>query len=705
MLEDRVQGLEREISGLKERLVRIEGEQGRTYAPPRPAPRPQPGVAATPRPAPQPAQAPKPAPWESVDFEDLLGGRVLAWLGGVAVAIGLAFLMALAISSGWIGEGARTVIGGGAAAALIAVGIWLHERRGRTDAALAALSAGIASMFAVAAVATTVYGLVPDPVGLLIATGTGALATWLAVRWESQGIAALGLLGAMLAPALGGGFGEGPAVAVLFVAASGAVAVLVSQGWRWLSFGVVLVALPQWVGFLIDNHDVTVEVVAVLMGFGVLGAVAAIGHELRARAERLSASAAFLLMVNAPCLGGAGWFALEAAAGRPAAIAWIWALAAAHAGVALWASRREELPHDLSLLLFGAGTVIADVAFATTFDGPVRTVGWVVTGVAFAALARHQRNTDTETNHDGAMVSLGLGGHLALALAQAVMSDASPAMIGNEAGPSLAAGAALVALAAGCFASGRLADGAHGWLRGSLDAVGLAVLGFLTVITLDGLPLVLALAAEAVALAGLARREHDDVAAWGALSALALAFGFALEIAPPSALGLGLDQPLTAAAALAALVAATGSVAFLAPASGMRSWLTGAAALLVLYLASVLVVTPFQPDGAAAQAAVLELPVRQQGQVLLSGLWALVGLSGLVVGLFRDLRPVRLAALGLLLVAVAKVFTFDLATLASVYRVASFVALGVLLLVAAFVWQRVRPRALPDMREAPAGIR
>ena len=131
----------------------------------------------------------------------------------------------------------------------------------------------------------------------------------------------------------------------------------------------------------------------------------------------------------------------------------------------------------------------------------------------------------------------------------------------------------------------------------------------------------------------------------------------------------------------------------------------GAIGLGALYLASVLVVTPFQPDGAAADAAVFELPVRQQGQVLLSGLWALVGLCGLVVGLTRDLRPLRLAALGLLLVAVAKVFTFDLASLDSIYRVASFVALGVLLLVAAFVWQRVRPREVPDMREAPAGIR
>ena len=175
---------------------------------------------------------------------------------------------------------------------------------------------------------------------------------------------------------------------------------------------------------------------------------------------------------------------------------------------------------------------------------------------------------------------------------------------------------------------------------------------------------------------------------------------------PPSALGYGLAEPLVGAGALVALIAATAGAALAGcPRGTWRPWLIGAAGLLALYLASVLVVTPFQPDGAAAQAAVFELPVRQQGQVLLSGLWALVGLAGLVVGLVRDLRPLRLAALGLLLVAVGKVFTYDLASLDSVYRVASFVALGVLLLVAAFVWQRVRPRELPDMREAPAGIR
>jgi uncharacterized membrane protein len=54
---------------------------------------------------------------------------------------------------------------------------------------------------------------------------------------------------------------------------------------------------------------------------------------------------------------------------------------------------------------------------------------------------------------------------------------------------------------------------------------------------------------------------------------------------------------------------------------------------------------------------------------------------------------------------VTKVFLADLATMTSVYRVVSFIGIGLLLLLGAFVWQRLRPQALSDLRETPAGVR
>jgi uncharacterized membrane protein len=115
-------------------------------------------------------------------------------------------------------------------------------------------------------------------------------------------------------------------------------------------------------------------------------------------------------------------------------------------------------------------------------------------------------------------------------------------------------------------------------------------------------------------------------------------------------------------------------------------------------------VTAFSPGDAAPVAEIGRLGVRQLGQLLLSGLWALTGVTALVVGLRGDQRALRLGSLALLLVTVGKVFLYDLATLTSLYRVGSFIGLGLLLLLAAGVWQRMRPRPLPDLREVPPAV-
>ena len=126
-----------------------------------------------------------------------LGGRVLAWVGGLAVLLGLVFLFALGISSGWIGEAARTAIGAAGSVGLLALGIWLHERKARTDAALACVATGISGLFVSITVAAQVVLALPQLLAVVLAIGVGAIGTVLAVRWESRGIAALGILGAL----------------------------------------------------------------------------------------------------------------------------------------------------------------------------------------------------------------------------------------------------------------------------------------------------------------------------------------------------------------------------------------------------------------------------------------------------------------------------------------------------------------------------
>ena len=244
---------------------------------------------------------------------------------------------------------------------------------------------------------------------------------------------------------------------------------------------------------------------------------------------------------------------------------------------------------------------------------------------------------------------------------------------------------------------------------------------YLTAVALDGPALAAAYAAEAVALGAIALRNRDDVAAWGGGAYLALALGYGLLIQVPlDALVNGVDDLAGGAVALAAAGAAAllgarqlgQALRHTDPESDAAELLRtacatvgGAGAITLLYLASVAVVTAFQPGDGAADAGLFDLGARELGQLLLSALWAVTGVVALVAGLRRDIRALRLGALALLLVTVGKVFLYDLAALTSLYRVGSFIGLGLLLLVAAGIWQRMRPRPAPDLRKVPPAVR
>src|ERR671914_73681 len=264
-------------------------------------------------------------------MEDLLGGRVLAWVGGLAVLLGVVFLFAMAASRGWIGEGARVALGALASTGLIVAGIWLHEHRGRTDAALAALATGVSAMF---------------------------------------------------------------------VAIASAAGVLLRQRWDWLALAAFAVSVPQWGVYLFDDAG-PVEAIVTLNAFGGLGIALAVGHEIRARAESIRPSSAFLLALNALIIAGAGWLALEVMDEPGIGKAWLVAVAAAHVAVGLAARRLARVSHDLGLLSLVLGVLLGNVAFGLIADGVVLTAGWSASAVGFAALARR---------HFGRASEAGVGG-------------------------------------------------------------------------------------------------------------------------------------------------------------------------------------------------------------------------------------------------------------------------------------------------------
>ncbi|MDA0141914.1 DUF2339 domain-containing protein [Solirubrobacter deserti] len=646
------------------------------------------------------------------DLEDVLGGSVLAWLGGIAVLAGLAFLLTIAISRGWLGEGARTVLAGLLSTGLLGAGIWLREHKDRTEAALAAAGVGIAGLFGTLVMAGAVYELIPVEIAQTLAFGVGATATTLGVRWKATPIGWLGLLGALWSPAALGALDDG-GILFLAIAYAAGVRLVVWQRWTllgWAAFATVTLQWWAWLWIESPSHGSTAFVLAT---FGALSVALALG--LDARVKDIRAQPAALLVLNAALL----------ALGLADADWWFVALAAAHAVVGLVALRIPRVSRATALVALGIGVGLADLALVELTDGLPVILGWAGPILAFAALLGARRRpaaaealiasfrgaatpaadepagepADTAADTAGTAASTGgtaagaaAGATRGLAPRHALVARACDALFGRPhdadwyfaalglvaqlvlaLGHLLATEAPLEALAGGAPTSEALVAvgtiGAIAFLAARLsgvivlDVLALTALAQFTGLVLEGLPLTLALAVQAALVALLDKRAS--------LAFAALAAGHALVVlAPPTALIDGLEHPFQAAAALAAVTAALSATR-----EGRR-----AIPLALLYLASVEVVTL----GGA----------HHTGQTLLSVLWALTGVGALIFGLVSDDRTTRLAGLGLIALTAAKVFTYDLSELDSLARVASFIVFGLLLLLGAFAWQRVRPRSL-----------
>ncbi len=317
------------------------------------------------------------------DLEERLAGRALAVVGGIALVLGAIFFLSLAFSRGWIGPELRVLIGLAAGAIAVGSGAVFLDRGNRllghvlTPVGLAIISISLIG-------ATRLYHLVPTEVGLLGALLSAVVVAVIAVRNDSQLVAAFGLISVLLAPPLLEASADTTTLAFIAVTLVGTTGVALWKSWRWLPPIAFVLTVPQAASWILGDPAPLIGLAGIAVLWA-LNAVAAGGEGLRRR-DVLSPSSATVLLGNAAFVVWAGFVVLSDDLEMYRGLFMV-IVAAAHFVLGGYVVARDGERNLFGLLALGTGVAALTMAVPIQFDAPAVPIAWTAEAVALAWVA------------------------------------------------------------------------------------------------------------------------------------------------------------------------------------------------------------------------------------------------------------------------------------------------------------------------------
>lgn len=721
-LRQRVRQLEARLEVLEPPAAAVRPEPAPAAAaeppPVREAAPPAVPVAALPAPPPpEPAAVPAGAAAGARlgDLEGRVGARWLNRAGALILVVGIGFFLKYAFDNEWIGPAGRVAIGLLVGLALLAVGDRLHRAAYRAPAQ-GLVAAGIATLYLSGYAAHAFYHLVPQPAAsgfLVLVTATGIA---VAIHHEARVIALLASLGGFLTPVILS-TGRDAALALFTYLAILDAGILASAYWRrWTELPVVSFLATQglyvaWFGTWYSPEKLPVALGGATVFFAIFALVPplqAAGGRRGAGGADLARAAASVLVLAVPL----AYILAARAILHPEHTAWLallcLGLALVYALLGRWALASAAGAPAQALLHLAVALGFLTLTFAVRFGPHVTTLAWSAEGAAvlWGGLRLGSRRLRL-----GALAILGLAGERWLTLVTDQPGSTGLFLVGSPLFVPTLAFAAACALAA--FLYDREAPDAGGWEAAARPLLVLATVGSLALFVTTELtefpPLrfvrgyvavlrTLVWTAAAVPVLALVRGDRTRILL-AAATVLLVVLGLGAATADvegwrrlaPEFRTAVLNLRFLSGLALAALYAWYAWMAPLWPlraeanAARLRRLAAAAAALFLLWHASAEVGLLPLTGLPRAEAAKL----RNMG---LSILWTLYAFAAMAVGMRRHVAALRIGAIALFGLTVAKVFLVDLSELDAIYRILSFLVLGTVLLVASFLYARYRAR-------------
>jgi len=682
--------------------------------PPAEPARPVPAAAPAPVGAVAPALA-RPAAaaagWQGM--EATIGKRWLTWAGGLAVFLATGFFVKHAIDNQWIGATGRVTLGIIFGLALIAIGDVCFRRKMQA-LGQGLIGAGLACVYVSLYAAFSFYHLLPQGAAFAAMIAVTVAGVTLAVLHDALALAVLALIGGLLTPVMlsTGRDSRDTLFGYLTLLDLGVLGVALFRRWRSLDciafFGTIALFIAWYQRFYTSEAMVPALLWAggFFVIFLILPFLYSIRHGTPATIER------FLL-----ALANATWSFATAYAilhdDHRHALGFV-ALGMAAAYVAMGAIVRRRMAQDLPSIFGFIALAMTFLTIAIPLHLRVRGIllGWAAEGAVLLYLGYRFRYLPVRI---GGLIVLAIAtirlfvSHwplheesfrlfwnvrfataLCVPLAGAAYAfihhlnrkDATPTDRGLQATSGIAAGfLALIILHAELalwFADWEWRT--HG-VRSWYTSLCVGILVWTT---------------GATAFLGAGLRLRSLATRLTGLVALAIALTIALFLAydgRPRDWGLVALNPRFLASLAAVLLVFAYGIAIDRARSIVRPDEIRAVPIF-LWAGTVLLFILLSIEIHGYFRRIIEDPrhARWVAQMALSILWGAYASVLLILGFARNWRPVRLAALGLFGLTAAKLVIVDLASLDQMYRVLSFLAIGLLMIVGAYLYHRAEKR-------------
>ena len=611
-------------------------------------------------------------------LEAAIGGRLLLYIGTVALVLGVAFFLKYAFDRNWITEWMRVVLGAAAGAGLVVAGLRL-ARVGYAAYGQMLTGGGLGVLYLSVYAAFDFYGLIGRSLAFALFLAITVLAAVLADRQRSQGMAVMAVGAGFLTPFLVGGDTDAQVTLFSYVAllVAGTTVLAHRRGWpllNLLSYVLTVLTVSAWAAeyysrFVYLRTELFLTLFCVMFLY--------IRNEVK-RSTAAGASLALVVLASAPVLYH---FASVSILFNRSVALLVYVIAFSLVGA--WWTIRTDRP-VFRLVLWVAAILpllgwVSDHHRWTWVAPSLVTIGAIFALYLVALFDRLIRHEVALSAFD--LVLLHLNGLGAFFAAWVLLEPVALTWV-----PPIGLGLAFV-------------HGLIAWQMRPRDgtaalhalAVGFSLVAATVAVQLDGTWLTAAWAAEGAAVMsiGIRARRNWFRGAGAILFAVAVGRWLGLHLpATPAEFHPILNETFLLGAFIVALLYLVAWLHTRATPRVSAHAESVAGLLVAASVVTVLMLTAETTKYWNQRGADLSDATFARG-LTLSLLWAFYAAVLIVIGIRRRYPPIRFTAIALFGITIGKVFLVDLSGLEGIYRVVGLMIVGAVLLAVSFLYQRV----------------